>query len=99
MTRLTRNRSLRIVASVAALMSGGMVLGLLPSCETVLTTFNPCGSIFGFCDPVDVNRLFAEVPDLDHDPSCTIPYYGIDGEDPGDCATQQVYQDESGPRP
>lgn len=99
MTGPTGKRSPRIVAAIAVLISGGTVLGLLPSCETVLTTFNPCGSIFAFCDPVDVNRLFAEVPDLGHDPSCTIPYYGIDGEAPGDCATQPVYQDESGPRP
>lgn len=92
MTRLTRKNGSRIVGMLTAVVSGGMLLGLLPSCETTLTTFNPCGTIFAFCDPYEVDLLFADVPDYGLDPSCTVPYYGLDGEhEAGDCSQYPVY--------
>jgi hypothetical protein len=97
-----------LLLSTAALVCG-QVLALLPSCETALTTLNPCGSIFGFCEPTDIDLMFAEVPDFDLDPSCTIPYYGTYGETGaggggggaalGNCATTPVYPFTPGSRP
>ncbi len=48
--------------------------GLLSSCEGILTTFNPCGNIFGFCSEADIDLLFASIPDFELDPTCTIPF-------------------------
>ncbi len=81
-----RYRAARWVVLLAA---GGLIPGFFPSCKSTLTTFNPCGTIFAFCEPWEVDLLFAEgVPDYKLDPSCTIPYYGFNPDhDAGDCAT------------
>jgi hypothetical protein len=41
-----------------------------------------------------VDLLFATVPDYSLDPSCTIPYYGLnpDADSVGDCTTQPLYR-------
>ena len=106
MTRSPKNRSPRLTIALAVLLCG-QVMALLPSCETVATTVNPCGTIFGFCDPIDVDLMFADIPDFDLDPSCTIPYYGINGDQTGgggggqtgQCAQSPVYPFTPGPRP
>ena len=89
-------------AGVAAVMAmTGSLAALLPSCETTLKTVNPCGSIFGFCEPTDIDRMFAEpVADYELDPTCTIPYYGVDNPDnAGDCTQVPVWPSTPGPRP
>ncbi len=94
---MTKSVSARVrsrAATMALLIAaGGLIPGLLPSCKSTLTTFNPCGTIFAFCEPYEVDLLFAEgVPDFNLDPSCTIPYYGLDpdNDDIGDCAETQI---------
>lgn len=63
-----------------AVFSTSTVFGLgVPSCEGLLTTFNPCGTIFGFCQPVDIDRLFADTTDFDRDPTCTVTLGGAAG--------------------
>ncbi len=57
-----------------AIVAVGIQFGLIPSCEGLLTTFNPCGTIFGFCAPEDIDLLFADIPDFRLDPTCTIPF-------------------------
>lgn len=52
----------------------GTSLAILPSCEGLLTTINPCGTILNFCTQEDIDLLFADVPDYDLDPTCTIPF-------------------------
>lgn len=69
-----RGKFTRPVLMTASLLSGGVTFLSIPSCETLLTTFNPCGNVFEFCDPNDIPLLFADVPDYDLDPTCTIPY-------------------------
>ncbi|HUU86084.1 MAG TPA: hypothetical protein VM243_21510 [Phycisphaerae bacterium] len=103
MTRSSTSRRSRLLI-VMAVFACGQVLALLPSCETVLTTANPCGSIFGFCDPIDVDLMFADIPDYSLDPSCSIPYYGVQNGaggagGAGACATTPVYPYTPGPRP
>jgi hypothetical protein len=80
------------VAAVAAIAVGGVVLAVFPSCQTVLTTFNPCGTIFAWCEPGDVYTLFSEaVPDYYLDPTCTIPFQ---------CdLTEPIWPHTPGPRP
>ena len=98
MQRLSGRMKRRTLIALAVLLTGNLA-GLLPSCETTLTTFNPCGSIFGFCEPHDVELLFADIPDYELDPTCTIPYFGINNPDAtggtggaqGTCATSPVY--------
>jgi hypothetical protein len=68
-------------------------LGFLPSCEGILTTFNPCGTVFGFCSEADLDLLFADIPDFDLDPTCTIPF-----ATGGDCAGGPILPNP-GPRP
>jgi hypothetical protein len=85
-------RGLRIVAAVAVSVGSGIVFGFLPSCETTLTTLNPCGSIFAFCEPYQVDQIFADTPDFSLDPTCTIPFYGLDpANDVGDCSTTETF--------
>lgn len=61
---------------------------------------NPCGSIFGFCDPIDVDLMFADIPDYDLDPTCSIPYYGVTNPAfAGTCSTAVTYPYTPGPRP
>jgi hypothetical protein len=74
------------------LAAGGIATAILPSCETTLTTFNPCGSVFAFCEPYEVDRIFAGVPDFYYDPSCTIPFFGLDPANPaGECSTTETF--------
>jgi len=76
----------RVWTGLAVLTAGAAFQ--IPSCEGVLTTFNPCGTIFGFCNSRDIDLLFADVPDFNLDPSCTIPFFGVNNPgDAGDCAT------------
>jgi hypothetical protein len=90
----------RIIAVVAVVACGGSLMGLLPSCETTLTTFNPCGSIFAFCQPYQVDALFADVPQYDLDPTCSIPFYGIEHPDTaGGCSDTETYLNTQGDRP
>jgi len=110
-TPATRTRNALLIGA-ATLTGCVFASGLLPSCQTALTTVNPCGSIFGFCDPTDIDLLFADVPDYNLDPTCTIPYYGVYGDDQGGgggggggqqnlgtCATTPVFPFNPGSRP
>ena len=58
----------------AALLSG-CVFALINStqCEWMLDRFDPCGTILGNCEPGSLQLQFADVPDYDFDPTCTIP--------------------------
>jgi len=64
----------RVAVIAASAVSGGIVFFSIPSCEAILTTVNPCGTVFEFCDANDIELLFADIPDFDLDPTCTIPY-------------------------
>ncbi len=77
----------------------GSTFGLsLPSCEGILTTFNPGGTIFSNISQTEILSLFADVPDWSADPSCSIPYYGIYNSDTaGTCSTTMVYQSGNNP--
>ncbi len=86
--RARRRLALPVVMAVA-----GFQFGFLPSCKTVLTTFNPCGNILGFCSEEDIDLLFATIPDFDLDPTCTIPF----ATGPG-CAGGPIFPNP-GPRP
>ncbi len=108
MSKTTRSFRRSCLKLAVALGSGVCLATPIPSCESVLTTVNPCGTVFAFCDPQDVDVLFATIPDFDLDPTCTIPFYGIDNPDdagggqgqvgPG-CSDNVVYPNTPGPRP
>ncbi len=55
----------------------------IPSCSSFLTVFNPCGTVFAFCNAREIDALFGDVPDFNLDPSCTIPFFGVDNDDAG----------------
>ena len=75
-----------------AIMSAGSLFISIPSCEGVLTTFNPCGTIFAFCEPYEMDALFADIPDFALDPTCAVPYYGIaTGDTSSGCAGYEFY--------
>jgi len=82
----------KLLTSAALGLSGGVTLLWIPSCETVLTTFNPCSTILEFCDENDIDLLFADVPDYELDPTCTVPYLA-------GCSTGNIYPDSPGARP
>lgn len=74
-----KRRGLR--AGVATLFLGCVFqLGWIPSCEGILTTVELCGTVLGNCQPGTFDLLFADIPDYDVDPTCTIP--GGCGNDP-----------------
>jgi len=97
MTRWTRVR-----LTFAMLVGVTMQLGWIPSCETIATTVNPCGTVLGFCNQEDVDLLFADIPDYELDPTCTIPFYGLDPDNAGTaggCANTDVFPNTPGNRP
>ena len=65
----------RMAMSAACALAGGSAFLSLPSCEAVLTALDPCSTLFAFCDANDVDLLFADIPDFDLYPTCTIPFY------------------------
>jgi hypothetical protein len=74
----------------------------LPSCQGVLTTFNPCGTVFGFCTAEELDALFAPIPDFSLDPTCSIPFFGVNPNTSGSagtCGTVNVFGNTPGPRP
>lgn len=86
----------RSLVGLFAVLGGGTAFGILPSCETVLTTVNPCGTVFAFCDPYEIEQLFADIPDFEADPTCVIPFFGFDPDHAGDangCASTPVFGD------
>jgi len=100
---MNRTKSANRIAKILLVSaSGATVFQLLPSCETLLTTINPCGSVFGFCSPYDIEELFVTIPDYSYDPTCTIPGFGYDPENAAlanGCASQPVYPTSNGNRP
>lgn len=55
----------------------------IPSCSNFLRVFNPCGTVFAFCNAREIDALFGDIPDYSLDPSCTIPFFGIDNDGAG----------------
>ena len=83
-----------------AVLATGMTFLSIPSCSGVLTTFNPCGTVFAFCEPYEIDALFGDVPDWSLDPTCSVPFWGLDGNNAaGTCGTTLVYTQTPGPRP
>lgn len=83
----------RVIVSLA-LGTSVLQLGFLPDCTGLLRVFNPCGSIFGFCQPEDLDLMLADsIPDFNLDPTCTIPYATGNG-----CAGRPIFP-TPGPRP
>jgi hypothetical protein len=105
----------KFMAGAIAVLSAGSVAAIFPSCETIATSLNPCGSVFGFCEPNDVVRMFGSIPDYDIDPTCTLPLFGVESgnqqgggggggggggqQNLGTCTTTPVYPFTPGPRP
>ena len=80
----------------AALFSG-CLFALVNStqCEWMLERFDPCGTILANCEPGSLQLQFADVPDYDYDPTCTIP--GQCGDTAEEGATFQSPYSELGP--
>lgn len=55
----------------------------------VVRNVNPCGTVLN-CDPIEYDLLWADFPDFERDPTCTIPGLcgGVFPYDPGDGAAQ-----------
>jgi hypothetical protein len=93
MKRSLKSRAWRAAVS---LLTGAVVfqLGFLDSCTGLLRVFNPCGTIFGFCEQEDLDLILADsLPDWDLDPTCTIPFAAGGG-----CAGGPIWP-TPGPRP
>ncbi len=91
----------RAFIGMAALGTGTAFLGI-PSCEGVLTTFNPCGTVLAFCTAEELDALFSPIPNYNLDPTCSIPYFGLDPANSGvigTCSPVNVYNTTPGPRP
>ncbi len=90
-----------MLTAAAVLSACVFQFGFLPSCEGVLTTLNPGGTILGAVSAEDIDLLFADVPDWEYDPTCSIPGYGFDPNNvgTGNCATQPIWPHTPGARP
>lgn len=83
-----------------AIATAGTAFLSIPSCEGLLTTFNPCGTVFDFCEPYELQALFADVPDYSLDPTCSMPYYGVrTGDTSSGCSDVLFYTQTPGSRP
>jgi hypothetical protein len=75
-----------------AILAAGATVFAIPSCQGMLTTFNPCGTVFDFCEPYEIDALFADTTDYSLDPTCSIAFYGIYGaDDASTCASDVIY--------
>lgn len=84
---------------LAAAFAGAVYL-VLPSCEGILRTFNPGGTVFSTFSAQDLDAFLGDVPDWNLDPTCTVPYYGIrTGDTGGGCGDNLIYPVTPGPRP
>lgn len=79
--RADAKRRVRRALLACMVFTCGSTFLWMPSCKGILTTFDPCGTILGNCEPGTFDLLFADVPDYDVDPTCTIPG-GCTGDDP-----------------
>ena len=107
MKKKSKNSKAGLLALAVAFV-GCNFAAIFPSCETTLTTLNPCGSVLGFCNAIDIDRLFGDIPDFELDPSCSIPFFGLDpdqggggggGQNVGTCSTVPIFPFTPGPRP
>ena len=72
---MTRPKKLETaIRALIGIAAAGALFGA--SCagvsEKLVKNVNPCGTILN-CDPVEYDLLFADYPDWDVDPTCTIP--------------------------
>ena len=98
MSRSTRRfKKAWVCAAVATV--GSLCLSI-PSCQGLLTTFNPGGTVFSSFTDYQLDALLGDIPDWNLDPTCTIPYYGVNNTDTaGTCAQNIIYPTTPGPRP
>jgi hypothetical protein len=90
-----RKSNTRALAAFAVLAMGTAFQ--LPSCKGLLTTVNPCGTIFAFCTPEQLDLVFADIPDYDLDPTCSIPFFGItNSANAGTCGQVNVFGNVQG---
>ena len=101
MFRARKSAGRRLLAAAGVLLACVFQFGFLPSCEGMLTTFNPGGTILGSVTAEDIDLLFVDIPDYEYDPTCTIPGYGFDPDNlgAGNCAPQPVFPSTPGIRP
>ena len=88
----------RALVGIAVVGAGTTFL----NCQGALTTFNPCGTVFSFCTAEELDALFSPIPNYNLDPTCSIPYFGLDPANQGvigTCAPVNVYNTTPGPRP
>ncbi len=90
-----------MLTAAAVLSACVFQFGFLPSCEGMLTTLNPGGTILGAVSAEDIDLLFTDVPDWEYDPTCSIPGYGFDPNNTGagTCAPQPIWPSTPGARP
>lgn len=96
-----QRRLRRAFIGMAALSTGTAFLSI-PSCQGALTTFNPCGTVFAFCTAEQLDVLFSDIPNYNLDPTCSIPFFGLDPANSGvigTCGPVNVYDSTPGPRP
>ncbi|HRX85996.1 MAG TPA: hypothetical protein P5572_13335 [Phycisphaerae bacterium] len=96
-----RNGFRRACVGMAVVATGTAFISL-PSCQGVLTTFNPCGTVLSFCTAEELDALFSPIPNYNLDPTCSIPFFGLDPANSGvvgTCGTVNVYNTTPGPRP
>jgi hypothetical protein len=90
------------IQAASAVMLAGATFGFAScgsSARGVLLTLNPCGTVFDWCEPTDLQVLLSDVPEWGLDPTCSVPYYGVNGVGPeGTCGTSPTYQFTPGPR-
>lgn len=82
----------RLQAAGLLLAAGAMPLQFLPigGCRELTEFINPCGTVFAFCDAVDLDFLNRTIPDFQDDPTCTIPFA---------CSPDPIFGNTFGPGP
>ena len=65
----------RVRMSGLLLLTGSITFQFgIGACRGLTEFFNPCGTVFAFCDAEDVDFLNRTIPDFEDDPTCTIPF-------------------------
>lgn len=68
-------------ATLTLLLSGSFIFQFgIGACREVSYIFNPCGTVFTFCTPEQIDFYNNPVPDYENFPNCTIPLEEACGE-------------------
>lgn len=99
--RTAKHRGIRRMVVGLAVLTTGITYLNIPSCQGLLTTVNPCGTVFSFCTAEELAATLSNTPNYNLDPTCSIPFFGVNQGTAGvagTCGTVNVFGNANVPQ-